>query len=88
MALAVLKTNPGPAGLARLLAEVAKLRWLRCSRCVAVFYYLEISYNPRRRHSARGYLSPPLFEQKHHHLLLHTTAAHRHTVHQTGAPPS
>ncbi|EFK97266.1 IS3 family transposase [sediment metagenome] len=32
---------------------------------MAVFRYLEGWYNPRRRHSALGYLSPMNFEAKH-----------------------
>jgi putative transposase len=31
---------------------------------MAVFDYLEAFYNPRRRHSALGYLSPTAYEQR------------------------
>jgi putative transposase len=36
---------------------------------MAVFRYIEGWYNPRRRHSALGYLSPANFEAKHRPLL-------------------
>ena len=32
---------------------------------MAVFCFIEGWYNPGRRHSARGYLSPLRFEEKH-----------------------
>ena len=32
----------------------------------AWFSYIEGWYNPRRRHSGRGFLSPANFERKHH----------------------
>jgi putative transposase len=34
---------------------------------VAVFEYIEVFYNRRRRHSALGYLSPTQYERRHHH---------------------
>ena len=34
---------------------------------IAVFDYLETFYNPRRRHSALGHISPAAFEAKHAH---------------------
>jgi putative transposase len=39
---------------------------------MAVFDYLEGFYNPRRRHSALGYLSPVQYERSHQ---AHSTAA-------------
>jgi putative transposase len=36
---------------------------------MAVFSYIEGWYNPRRRHSALGYLSPAAFEARHHAAL-------------------
>jgi len=33
----------------------------------ALYDYIEGWYNPRRRHSALGYLSPAEFEAQHHH---------------------
>ena len=38
---------------------------------LAVFDFIEGFYNPRRRHSAIGYLSPINFERK--HASIHTT---------------
>ena len=36
----------------------------------AVFAFLEGFYNPRRRHSSIGYLSPIDYERRHHALTL------------------
>ena len=36
----------------------------------AIFEYIEGWYNPRRRHSTLGYLSPAQYEQAHHDLTL------------------
>ncbi len=33
---------------------------------MAIYEYIEGWYNPRRRHSALGYLSPAQFEARHH----------------------
>jgi transposase InsO family protein len=33
---------------------------------MAVFDFIEAFYNPRRRHSALGYLSPAAYERQHH----------------------
>lgn len=35
---------------------------------MAVFQFIEGFYNPSRRHSALGYLSPIEYERKHHEL--------------------
>jgi putative transposase len=35
---------------------------------MAVFHFIEGFYNPSRRHSALGYLSPIEYERKHHEL--------------------
>jgi putative transposase len=35
---------------------------------IHVFDFIEGFYNPRRRHSALGYLSPERFEEKHTHI--------------------
>jgi transposase InsO family protein len=35
---------------------------------LAVFHFIESFYNPARRHSALGYLSPIEYEWKHHEL--------------------
>ena len=36
----------------------------RAEARLAVFDYIEVFYNPRRRHSALGYLSPADFERR------------------------
>jgi putative transposase len=36
---------------------------------MAVFDFIEAFYNPRRRHSALGYLSPAAYERRHHSSL-------------------
>ncbi len=40
----------------------------------AVFDYVEAFYNPRRRHSALGYLSPNDHEHRHSGLVTDATA--------------
>jgi putative transposase len=37
----------------------------RAAARTALFEYLELFYNAQRRHSALGYLSPRVFEQRH-----------------------
>ncbi len=36
---------------------------------MAVFDFIDAFYNPRRRHSALGYLSPTEYERQHHPAL-------------------
>jgi len=36
---------------------------------MALFHFIEGWYNPRRRHSALGYDSPIMHEQKHHEAI-------------------
>ncbi len=52
---------------------------------MAVFEFIEGWYNPRRRHSAIGYLSPIDHERSHQ---LPPRSPKRLTVHETGATPS
>ena len=52
----------------------------RPRRACAVFAFIEGFYNPRRRHSSIGYLSPIDYERRHHALTLdpeHTSAWRR-----------
>ena len=49
---------------------VARSRWRsRDEARMAVFDFIEAFYNPRRRHSALGYLSPAEYERRHHPAL-------------------
>jgi putative transposase len=48
---------------------------------MAVFQFIEGFYNPSRRDSARGYLSPIEYERKHHRL---TNPPKPQPVHQAG----
>jgi putative transposase len=56
------------AFFATLQAELLDRRsWdTRAELANAIFEYVECFYNPRRRHSALGYLSPVEFEHRHH----------------------
>jgi putative transposase len=46
---------------------VARSRWRTHAEArMAVFDFIEAFYNPRRRHSALGYLSPAAYERQHH----------------------
>jgi putative transposase len=46
---------------------VARSRWrTHAEGRMAVFDFIETFYNPRRRHSALGYLSPIAYERRHH----------------------
>jgi putative transposase len=46
---------------------VARSRWRTHAEArMAVFDFIEAFYNPRRRHSALGHLSPAEYERKHH----------------------
>ena len=46
---------------------VARSRWRTHAEArMAVFDFIEAFYNPRRRHSALGYLSPTEYERRHH----------------------
>jgi putative transposase len=49
---------------------VARSRWRTHAEArMAVFAFIEAFYNPRRRHSALGYLSPAEYERRHHSIL-------------------
>ncbi len=49
---------------------VARSRWrTREEARMAVFDFIEAFYNPRRRHSGLGYLSPAEYERRHHSAL-------------------
>jgi transposase InsO family protein len=44
---------------------IASSRWRTLAEArAAVFAFIETSYNPHRRHSALGYLSPNAFEKE------------------------
>jgi putative transposase len=46
---------------------VTRSRWrTHADARMAVFDFIEAFYNPRRRHSALGYVSPAEYEQRHH----------------------
>ncbi|MBI4212964.1 MAG: IS3 family transposase [Chloroflexi bacterium] len=49
----------------------------------AVFDYIEAFYNPRRRDSALGYLSPAEFERRYGQAL----SANSDSVHKNGVTP-
>jgi len=49
---------------------VARSRWrTREAARMAVFDFIEAFCNPRRRHSALGYLCPSEYERRHHPAL-------------------
>ena len=65
--------KPEQAEIARLKREVIKLKAKRTARKTYrtrdhakadVFDYIERFYNPKRRHSTLGYISPMEFEMK------------------------
>ena len=43
---------------------------------MAVFEFIEAFYNPRRRHSALGYMAPDAYEA----LALHSSSSHRRSA--------
>ena len=47
---------------------------------MAVFQFIEGFYNPRRRHSSLGYLSPIAFERQYAATALFEPGAHEHAV--------
>jgi len=60
---------------------IARRAWkTKTEARVAVFTWIESWYNPRRRHSGIGYLSPMNFERKHHP----PAASHRHGLPTVG----
>jgi putative transposase len=49
---------------------VARSRWRTHAEArMAIFDFIETFYNPRRRHSALGYVSPTEYERRHHPKL-------------------
>ena len=52
------------------LELVCRVQWrTRAEARTAIFEYLELFYNRRRRHSSLGYLSPVEFERRNQPLL-------------------
>jgi hypothetical protein len=60
----------------------------RAEARAAVFDYIEGWYNPRRRHSTLGYLSPAEFERHHAELTISRIPAVDVTIAGNGSVPS
>ncbi|MBV9311841.1 MAG: transposase [Solirubrobacterales bacterium] len=64
--------------------RIYRRSWPRAEARAAVFEYIEGWYNPRRRHSTLGYLSPAEFEAQHtaHPTSRNSTAGARWPLRQ------
>jgi Integrase core domain len=60
----------------------------RAEARAAVFEYIEAWYNPRRRHSTLGYLSPAEFERHHAQLTVGRVSTARDIIAGNGSVPS
>jgi putative transposase len=60
----------------------------RAEARAAVFEYIEAWYNPRRRHSTLGYLSPAEFERHHAQLTAPRDSTAREIIAGNGSAPS